>query len=177
MHTLGSSVMVTLMDPLILVQGLLLDLMEEQQAVVTVDSMTVVEIEVIRMMPTKMMPLLMQALIIMPDGLIMPMPLDGAPSGLLFPVQLDRRLVSPVSEKTNNISNLSINDHYCVTTTTSGQEEERVDNDFTPVILVVINTIQRAETREALVTLLDTGSMQSFIHHRSCVCPRRQLQH
>jgi hypothetical protein len=52
-------------------------------------------------------------------------------------------------------------------TTPSGQEE-RVDEDFAPVILVAINTIQRAETRKALVALLDTGSTRSFIH-RSCL--------
>eukprot|EP00978_Attheya_sp_CCMP212_P008356 scaffold19697_cov30-Attheya_sp.AAC.3 len=55
-HTLGSSVMVTLMDRII-VQGSLLDLME-QQAVVAVDSVAVVEMEVIGMMPNRMMPLI-----------------------------------------------------------------------------------------------------------------------
>jgi hypothetical protein len=54
--------MVILMDRII-VQDSLLDLME-QQAVVTVDSVTVMEMEVIRMTPTRMMLLLMQAPII-----------------------------------------------------------------------------------------------------------------
>eukprot|EP00978_Attheya_sp_CCMP212_P025876 scaffold84076_cov58-Attheya_sp.AAC.2 len=63
MLTLGSSAMIILMDRII-GQGSLLDLME-QQAMVAVDSVAVVEMEVIGMTPTKMIQLLMLALIVM----------------------------------------------------------------------------------------------------------------
>eukprot|EP00978_Attheya_sp_CCMP212_P038014 scaffold184224_cov24-Attheya_sp.AAC.3 len=46
--------------------------------------------------------------------------------------------------------------------------EEKANDDFAPVILVAINTIQNAQTKKAMVALLDTGSTRSFIH-RSCL--------
>eukprot|EP00978_Attheya_sp_CCMP212_P013003 scaffold32449_cov55-Attheya_sp.AAC.5 len=94
MFTLGSSAMVSLMDRII-GQGSLLDLMEQPQAVVAVDSVAVVEMEVIGMTPTtKMMQLLMLALIIMrrvqhQERLqTIPMLLDGALVISLLKMQL-----------------------------------------------------------------------------------------
>jgi hypothetical protein len=84
---------------------------------------------------------------------------------LLFPVKTYRRLDSPNLEN-SNIFKISINDQYCVTDTTSF-EREKVDDDFVPLILVAIHTIQNAETRKAMVALLDTGSTRLFIHQSS----------
>jgi hypothetical protein len=92
MLTLGSSVMATLMDRII-GQGSLLERME-QQAVVAVDTVAVVEMEVIGMTPTKMKQLLMLILIIIMRRVqhqrlqTKLMPLDGAPIISLLKMQL-----------------------------------------------------------------------------------------
>eukprot|EP00978_Attheya_sp_CCMP212_P038232 scaffold187654_cov42-Attheya_sp.AAC.1 len=83
MLTLGSSVMATLMDRFF-GQGSLLELIE-QHAVVAVDTVVVVEMEVIGITPTKMKQLLMLILIIIMRQVqhqrlqTTLMPLDGAP--------------------------------------------------------------------------------------------------
>eukprot|EP00978_Attheya_sp_CCMP212_P001544 scaffold3163_cov60-Attheya_sp.AAC.14 len=177
MHTLRSSViMATLMDLIIIILGLpVIDFME-QQAVVMVDSVAVVEMEVIGMTPTKMMLLLMQALIIMIcqvqhpqspmpvldplDGSIVTMPLDGAPVISLLLMQLLTILGLILSERLNDAR--AAHSFLCPVRQKTRwfilfpRTEEKVDDNFTPVILVAINTIQLAETRKALVALLDT---------------------
>ena len=77
--------------------------------------------------------------------------------------ELLQKLDSPDLEN-SNIFKISINVQYCVTDTTSFGKLEKVNDNFMPVILLASNTIQNAETRKAMVTLLDKGSTRSFIH-------------
>eukprot|EP00978_Attheya_sp_CCMP212_P006451 scaffold14756_cov63-Attheya_sp.AAC.2 len=56
-----------------------------------------------------------------------------------------------------------------------GALEERVDNYFTPINLVAINTIQCADARKAMVPLLDTAAgkleLRNEVDMKGIVCP------
>eukprot|EP00978_Attheya_sp_CCMP212_P022734 scaffold68204_cov103-Attheya_sp.AAC.2 len=143
----------------------------EQQAVGVVDVVAAVEMEVIGMMPTKMMQLLMPALIIIIMCRVqhqrlqtIPMLLDGALVISLLIMQLPTIIGLILSVHLNDarVACSSCQDRQKTRT------EEKVDDAFVPVILVAINTIQNAQTKKAMVALLDTGSMRSIIH-RSCL--------